>query len=126
MLLTSGTLSPMESFQQELLMDFPIRIENKHVIKAAQAKISVVPSGVMGTPFNFSHKHRENEKIFIDLGITLLKLCEITPGGVLVFFSKFCVSTLKNDFGVVESRAATSSDGKIRFGWNARSNIVLI
>ena len=32
LILTSGTLSPMKSFEQELLMEFPIRIENKHVI----------------------------------------------------------------------------------------------
>ena len=31
-ILTSGTLSPMHSFQQELLVDFPIKLENGHVI----------------------------------------------------------------------------------------------
>lgn len=31
MLLTSGTLSPMESFAHELKLPFPIRLENPHV-----------------------------------------------------------------------------------------------
>jgi regulator of telomere elongation helicase 1 len=31
-ILTSGTLSPMDTFEQELLIKFPIRIENEHVI----------------------------------------------------------------------------------------------
>lgn len=33
LILTSGTLYPMSSFQKELMMDFPITIENKHVIQ---------------------------------------------------------------------------------------------
>ena len=31
-ILTSGTLAPLDTFQRELLIDFPIRIENGHVI----------------------------------------------------------------------------------------------
>jgi len=44
-------------------MDFPIRIENKHVIDQSQAKISILTRGVLGTAFNFSHKFREQETI---------------------------------------------------------------
>ena len=47
-ILTSGTLSPMDSFQQELLLEFPIRIENKHVIHPSQANISILTKGVQG------------------------------------------------------------------------------
>lgn len=35
-LLTSGTLAPMASFAAELQLDFPITLENPHVIDAAQ------------------------------------------------------------------------------------------
>lgn len=36
-LLTSGTLSPLSSFAAELRLDFPIVLENPHVIHDAQA-----------------------------------------------------------------------------------------
>ena len=71
------------------MLDFPIRIENKHVIDKSQAKISVLTRGVEGAQFNFSHKFREHESIQHDLGMTLLRLCEVTPGGILVFFSSY-------------------------------------
>jgi len=60
-ILTSGTLTPLRSFQQELLTDFPVKIENKHVITPAQAKISVITHGVGGVELNFSHKFRDVE-----------------------------------------------------------------
>jgi len=31
-LLTSGTLAPLKSFESELTIDFPIKLENNHVI----------------------------------------------------------------------------------------------
>ena len=35
-LLTSGTLSPLSSFAAELQLNFPITLENPHVIEASQ------------------------------------------------------------------------------------------
>ena len=35
-LLTSGTLSPLDSFAHELALPFPIRLENPHVIDPSQ------------------------------------------------------------------------------------------
>lgn len=35
-LLTSGTLSPLDSFAAELQLDFPITLENPHVIHQSQ------------------------------------------------------------------------------------------
>jgi hypothetical protein len=51
----------MSSFQKELMVDFPITIENKHVISKDQAKISILTTSVKGTELIFSHKHRELE-----------------------------------------------------------------
>lgn len=38
-LLTSGTLSPMESLASELGMSFPIQFSNNHIISKKQVKI---------------------------------------------------------------------------------------
>ena len=35
-LLTSGTLSPLDSFAQELQLEFPLSLENPHVIADSQ------------------------------------------------------------------------------------------
>lgn len=35
-ILTSGTLSPMRSFAAELQLEFPIRLENAHIVDPSQ------------------------------------------------------------------------------------------
>ena len=40
-ILTSGTLSPMDSFAAELALPFPIRLENDHVVH--QSQVSCLP-----------------------------------------------------------------------------------
>ena len=43
LILTSGTLSPMKSFESELMIDFPIQFDNSHVIDTkTQVKLEVV------------------------------------------------------------------------------------
>jgi len=43
-ILTSGTLSPVESFESELMLDFPIKFENSHVINT---RTQVLYIGIM-------------------------------------------------------------------------------
>ena len=43
------------------MVEFPITIENKHVISKDQAKISVISTGVKGNELIFAHKFREHE-----------------------------------------------------------------
>lgn len=48
-LLTSGTLSPLSSFADELGVPFPHRLENPHVINArAQLMVGVFQKGPSG------------------------------------------------------------------------------
>ena len=90
-LLTSGTLSPMESFAYELKMPFPIRLENPHVISneqvralarllaipncrdelngrdLAQVWVGVVDKGPSGYPLNSSFKSRDDHQYKVQL-----------------------------------------------------------
>lgn len=51
-LLTSGTLSPLDSFAQELQVPFPVQLENPHVIAPSQVcSTSPLPLSAL------SHKH---------------------------------------------------------------------
>ncbi|XP_054783819.1 regulator of telomere elongation helicase 1 homolog isoform X2 [Prosopis cineraria] len=100
-ILTSGTLSPMESFAQELKIDFPIRLENQHVITPNQIWAGVVPVGPSGRTFNSSYRTRDSIEYKQELGNAIVNLARIVPDGLLVFFPSYylldqCIECWKN------------------------------
>nr|GMC77545.1 regulator of telomere elongation helicase 1 homolog isoform X2 [Ipomoea batatas] len=88
-ILTSGTLSPMDSFAEELKLEFPIRLENPHVISENQVWAGVVPAGPSGYPFNSSYRSRDSLQYKLDLGNAIVNLARIVPDGLLVFFPSY-------------------------------------
>ena len=58
-------------------------------MRPEQANISIITHGIYGTELNFSHKTRDDEKAQIDLGETIYKVVEVTPGGILLFFPSY-------------------------------------
>ena len=88
-ILTSGTLSPLDEFSNELGTNFPLKLENPHVIDKNQVKFSVLKRGVKGKTFNFSYTNREWDVMINDLGLTIVEICKTTPGGVLAFFPSY-------------------------------------
>ncbi|XP_076361576.1 regulator of telomere elongation helicase 1 isoform X2 [Tachypleus tridentatus] len=91
MILTSGTLSPLNSFAAELGQPFPIQLENPHIISDDQVYIGVVSQGPDGTPLNSSFKNRSDKKYIQSLGRTILNFSRIIPDGLLVFFPSYSV-----------------------------------
>ncbi|XP_056849683.1 uncharacterized protein LOC108825146 isoform X2 [Raphanus sativus] len=89
-ILTSGTLSPMDSFSSELGMQFGSCLEAPHVVDANQQVWAAgIFSGPNNQPLNASYK-TNNEYPFQDaLGISLEEICSIVPGGSLVFFPSY-------------------------------------
>uniref|UniRef100_A0A7N0VD81 Regulator of telomere elongation helicase 1 homolog n=1 Tax=Kalanchoe fedtschenkoi TaxID=63787 RepID=A0A7N0VD81_KALFE len=111
-ILTSGTLSPMNSFAQELKIDFPIRLENPHVISPSQIWVGVVPVGPSGCSFNSSYRNRDTKEYKQELGNAIVNFARIVPDGVLVFFPSYylldqCVGFWKN--GSTTGSATSSS-----------------
>ena len=90
-LLTSGTLSPMGSFAQELGIEFPVRLENPHVIDQSQVWVGVVSKGPQGTVLNSSYKTRSDAKYIQDLGNAIVNFTRMIPDGLLVFFPSYSV-----------------------------------
>ncbi|CAN1836442.1 Regulator of telomere elongation helicase 1 homolog [Linum perenne] len=90
-ILTSGTLSPMESFAQELKLSFPVRLENPHVISANQIWAGVVAVGPSGHSFNSSYRNRDSEEYKRELGNAIVNFARIVPDGLLVFFPSYYV-----------------------------------
>ncbi|OMO66762.1 Helicase-like, DEXD box c2 type [Corchorus olitorius] len=99
--LTSGTLSPLDSFAQELKLDFPVRLENPHVISSNQLWVGVVPVGPSGRSFNSSYRNRDSPEYKQELGNAIVNFARIVPDGLLVFFPSYylldqCISCWKN------------------------------
>lgn len=88
LIVTSGTLSPLDSFAYELGTPFPIRLENPHVIPASQIWVGVLANAVDGEPLNSTYNKR-SEQYTRSLGHTLVNIARITPGGMLVFFPSY-------------------------------------
>ena len=57
-ILTSGTLSPLGPMIDELGINFPVLLENPHIIKDTQVFVGVIPFGPDGTPLNSSYQNR--------------------------------------------------------------------
>ncbi|KAK1358284.1 Regulator of telomere elongation helicase 1 [Heracleum sosnowskyi] len=88
-ILTSGTLSPMDSFAEELKLDFPIRLENPHVISDSQLWAGVVPVGPSGYSFNSSYRSRDSPEYKLELGNAIVNFARIVPDGLLIFFPSY-------------------------------------
>ncbi|KAE8724273.1 heat shock 70 kDa protein 14-like [Hibiscus syriacus] len=100
-ILTSGTLSPLGSFAQELKLDFPVQLENPHVISSNQIWAGVVSLGPSGHPFNSSFRNRDSPEYKQELGNAVVNFARIVPDGLLVFFPSYylldqCISFWKN------------------------------
>ncbi|KAG7673937.1 hypothetical protein Ndes2526B_g02593 [Nannochloris sp. 'desiccata'] len=90
-LLTSGTLSPLGSFAQELTIPFDIRLENPHVIDPSQVYVAVVGKGPRGESLNSSYQSRNRSEYKEDLGNAIVNFARIVPDGLLVFFPSYGV-----------------------------------
>jgi Rad3-related DNA helicase len=88
-LLTSGTLAPLDSFAAELQLPFPVRLENTHVIQQHQLLLDVVTHGPSGVELNSSYEARDRPEYLADLGNAVVNFCRAIPDGVLVFFASY-------------------------------------
>ena len=91
-LVTSGTLSPLPSYSMELGLPFPHMLENPHIIDAQhQLHVRVIGKGITGKLLTSSYDRRKDDDYYIELGQTLVRLAQIIPAGVLVFFPSYGV-----------------------------------
>ncbi|XP_024022473.1 regulator of telomere elongation helicase 1 homolog isoform X2 [Morus notabilis] len=89
LILTSGTLSPMDSFALALKLEFPVRLENPHVITSNQIWAGVVPCGPSSYSFNSSYRSRDSLEYKQELGNAIVNFARIVPDGLLVFFPSY-------------------------------------
>ncbi|GFN96610.1 fanconi anemia group j protein homolog [Plakobranchus ocellatus] len=90
-ILTSGTLSPLTSFESELCLDFKIQLEANHVIKDSQVWIGTLGQGPGGGNLQAVYKNLETFTFQDELGGLVLKVCEAVPHGILCFLPSYKV-----------------------------------
>lgn len=61
-------LSFLQGIISNICREFPIRLENPHVISENQVWAGVVPAGPSGYPFNSSYRSRDSPQYKLDLG----------------------------------------------------------
>jgi len=88
-ILTSGTLAPMQSFQSELSTQFPIVLEANHVIKPGQCWVTSVNSGPTGIGLNGQYRNADTYSFQDEMGRLLMNVCETVPHGVLCFMPSY-------------------------------------
>ncbi|GMF19040.1 unnamed protein product [Phytophthora lilii] len=89
-ILTSGTLSPMESFAGELGVDFPIRLEANHVVNMRkQVFIGAVMQGPGNVDLQSTYNNQQDTRYQDSMGQLLLQYSQAIPGGILMFFPSY-------------------------------------
>jgi len=88
-ILTSGTLSPLDSFAAELDIDFPVRLEAGHVIDMEKQVFVGSVGSINGTTLNCVYKNQDTFSFQDGIGEVICQVCENIPNGILVFFSSY-------------------------------------
>lgn len=89
-ILTSGTLSPMDSFAGELGTDFPIRLEANHVVDMRkQVFAGAIMRGPGGVDLSSTYANQQEFRYQDAMGQLLLQYSQVVPGGILMFFPSY-------------------------------------
>jgi Rad3-related DNA helicase len=90
MLITSGTLSPLEGTAESFGIPFPVVLENKHVINSSkQLWGGVLTAGPNNVRLDASYGKRDEPTYLEDLGRTVAAFASCVPDGVLLAFQSY-------------------------------------
>ena len=126
LILTSGTLSPMEAFKEDLKVPFTVELENPHVIDNNQIWVAAMARGSNGGELLSTYERRDTYEYKDELGKSILSICQNMiggrmndgtrhpklDGGVLVFFPSY---------GTLENTSARWKDSGL---WNQLSLVM--
>jgi regulator of telomere elongation helicase 1 len=87
-ILTSGTLSPLDDLETDIGIEFPIKISNNHVISSDRVLPRII-SNVNSYELRLNFTRRNNTYMINDFGHLLLNVAERISGGILVFFPSY-------------------------------------
>ncbi|XP_058020095.1 Fanconi anemia group J protein isoform X3 [Ahaetulla prasina] len=87
--LTSGTLSPMDSFSSELGVNFSIQLEANHIIRNSQVWVGTIGAGPKHRQLRATFQHTETFEFQDEVGELLLSVCQTVRRGVLCFLPSY-------------------------------------
>ena len=105
-IMTSGTLSPMNAFRDDLNIPIAVQLENPHVISRSQIYVGALAVGPTGKQLNSSYNVRDTNDYKDELGTSIFMICQTMgsnssnshlpvglnlEGGILVFFPSYNV-----------------------------------
>lgn len=90
-ILTSGTLSPLKPLISELGIPVEVCLENPHIIGRSQVYVKIISQGPDSEQLISNYQNRDNPKYISSIGRTILSLCPIIPGGLLVFCPSYTI-----------------------------------
>lgn len=88
-ILTSGTLSPLNTFASELETSFEGRLEANHVIHKSQVWAGAIPRGPNQVQLKGVYSNMESFQYQDDIGESLCQIVEAVPFGVLCFMPSY-------------------------------------
>lgn len=88
-ILTSGTLSPLDSFASELQTSFTITLEADHVVDKSHVWAGVIPWGPTKVKLDGTYKSINTFGFQDELGRVIEQVTATTPHGVLCFVSSY-------------------------------------
>lgn len=88
-IVTSGTLSPIDSFVSELGIPVGVKLENPHIVSKDNILVGVVKKGPNNVQLNSSYANRNNDDIKHELISSLQKVSLKVPSGMLVFHPSY-------------------------------------
>ena len=90
--LTSGTLSPLDSFSSELGTKFKVSLEAPHVVNMQkQVLAGVLSSTSTGVPLKATYQNSAKHEFQDGVGDIVLSMCSTVPDGLLVFFPSYAM-----------------------------------
>ncbi|CAE7877490.1 RTEL1, partial [Symbiodinium sp. KB8] len=88
---TSGTLSPMKSFEAEFGLKFNVKFSNSHVVADDQVCLMALNKGPSGVALNSRYQNRTSPEYMREIGMLVANAARVVPDGLLVFFPSFSV-----------------------------------
>lgn len=92
-ILAGGTMSPMSDYAAYLFSYLPAEklqtFSFGHVIPKENMYAEAIAKGPSGCEFNFTFEQRSNEFMILELGRLLIRVCQVTPDGIVVFFPSY-------------------------------------
>lgn len=114
LLLTSGTMSPLDYFAAEMKLSPVVVLKGQHVVQKDQVCGCTLTRGPAGERLNGSYAFRAQVSYRLALGMTLVNVGRQVDGGTLVFFPSYAI--LQAMVEVWKGSTWESTEGKTTWG----------